>query len=57
VLSPQAARLNKRSLRQIAAGGPSAEQRRAHFTYADSNEHREGVSAFIAKRAPRFQPE
>ena len=53
-LSPQAARLNKRTLRQIAAGGPSAEQRRAHFAYADSAEHREGVTAFIEKRAPRF---
>lgn len=53
-LSPQAARINKRTLRQIAAGGPNAEQRRAHFSYADSAEHREGVMAFIEKRAPRF---
>jgi enoyl-CoA hydratase len=55
-LSPQAARINKRTLRQIAAGGPSAAQRRAHFSYAASAEHREGVSAFIEKRAPRFGP-
>jgi len=55
-LSPQAARLNKRTLRQIAAGGPSAEQRRAHFGYADSAEHREGVTAFIEKRPPQFRP-
>jgi enoyl-CoA hydratase len=53
--SPQAARINKRTLRQLAAGGPSAAERRAHFAYADSAEHREGVSAFIEKRAPRFQ--
>ena len=53
-LSPQAARINKRSLRQIAAGGPDASQRRAHFAYAPSAEHREGVMAFIEKRTPRF---
>ena len=55
-LSPQAARLNKRTLRQIAGGGPSAAERRAHFAYADSAEHREGVMAFIEKRPPRFAP-
>jgi enoyl-CoA hydratase len=54
-LSPQAARLNKRTLRQIAQGGPSDAQRREHFAYADSAHHREGVSAFIEKRPPRFQ--
>jgi enoyl-CoA hydratase/carnithine racemase len=54
-LSPQAARINKRSLRQIAAGGPSDRERHAHFAYADSADHREGVTAFIEKRPPRFQ--
>jgi enoyl-CoA hydratase/carnithine racemase len=54
-LSPQAARINKRTLRQIAAGGPDAAQRLAHFNYAQSAEHREGVMAFIEKRTPRFQ--
>ena len=53
-LSPQAARINKRTLRQIARGGPSAIERRAHFDYAASAEHREGVTAFIEKRPPRF---
>jgi enoyl-CoA hydratase len=53
-LAPQAARLNKQTLRQIAAGGPTRAQRRAHFGYADSAEHREGVSAFIERRPPRF---
>ena len=54
-LSPQAARINKRTLRQTAAGGPSAAERQAHFSYADSPQHREGVSAFIDKRTPRFE--
>ena len=54
-LSPQAARINKRSLRQIAAGGPDSAERGAHFGYADSPDHREGVTAFIEKRPPRFQ--
>ncbi len=53
-LSAQAARINKRTLRQIAAGGPDAAQRSAHYNYADSAEHREGVTAFLNKRRPRF---
>lgn len=53
-LSPQAARINKQTLRQIAAGGPTDAQRLAHFGYAPSAEHREGVTAFIEKRTPRF---
>ena len=53
-LSPQAARINKRSLRQLTAGGPTGAERLAHFSYADSAEHREGVTAFIEKRPPRF---
>jgi len=54
-LSPQAGRINKRTLRQLAAGGPSESERRAHFSYADSHEHREGVLAFLEKRPPHFQ--
>jgi enoyl-CoA hydratase/carnithine racemase len=53
-LSPQAQRLNKRTLRQLAAGGPSAAQRHQHFGYADSPEHREGLAAFVEKRPARF---
>jgi enoyl-CoA hydratase/carnithine racemase len=53
-LSPQAHRINKRTLRQLAAGGPSAAQRHEHFGYADSPEHREGLAAFVQKRAARF---
>jgi enoyl-CoA hydratase len=53
-LAPLAARANKRGLRQLAAGGTSAEQRRAHFDYAASADHREGIAAFLARRSPRF---
>lgn len=54
-LSPQALRLNKRTLRQLARGGPGEAERHAHFAYADSHEHREGIAAFLEKRPPRFQ--
>ncbi len=53
-LSPQAQRLNKRTLRQLAAGATSAAQRHEHFGYADSAEHREGLAAFVEKRPARF---
>ena len=53
-LSPQAQRINKRTLRQLAEGGPSVAQRHEHFGYADSSEHREGLAAFVEKRAARF---
>ncbi len=53
-LSPQAQRLNKRTLRQLGSGGPSPAQRDEHFAYADSLEHREGLAAFVEKRAARF---
>lgn len=53
-LSPQAQRLNKRSLRQLAEGGPSSAQRHDHFSYADSPEHREGLAAFAERRPARF---
>ena len=55
-LSPQSARTNKRTLRQLVDGGPSAAERHAHFDYAASAEHREGVTAFIEKRPPQFRP-
>jgi enoyl-CoA hydratase/carnithine racemase len=49
-LAPQAARLNKQTLRALKNG---VEIERP-YGYAASAEHLEGISAFIAKRKPRF---
>jgi enoyl-CoA hydratase/carnithine racemase len=53
-LSPQALRLNKQVLRQVAQGGTNADLRDRFFAFADSGEHREGLAAFLEKRDPRF---
>jgi enoyl-CoA hydratase len=54
-LSPQAMRLNKRVLRAFARPTFSEPaDRAAHYAYADSNEHREGLAAFIEKRPAKF---
>ncbi|MGE0332000.1 MAG: enoyl-CoA hydratase/isomerase family protein [Ramlibacter sp.] len=47
-LAPQAARLNKQLLRDLAGPHDGA------YAYADSPEHREGISAFLEKRQPAF---
>lgn len=57
-LAPQAARMNKRTLRSLSrraadAVPPPALLERA-YDYATSAEHREGISAFLEKRTPRF---
>lgn len=52
-LAPQAARLNKQTLRALAAPWPAGLLDTA-YAYADSAEHREGISAFLAKRRPQF---
>lgn len=53
-LPREVARANKRTLRQLVAGGAAHDQRHAHFSYAGTAHHREGVEAFIARRTPRF---
>ncbi|GIX24525.1 MULTISPECIES: enoyl-CoA hydratase-related protein [Caldimonas] len=54
-LAPHAARLNKRTMRQIALGRAfDAAWRREHFAYAAHPDHREGVMAFIERREPQF---
>lgn len=64
-LAPQAARLNKRTIRALSMCGSKkphanhatnsvADEWRDAYAYASSAEHREGVTAFIDKRQPRF---
>ncbi|MDD0814216.1 enoyl-CoA hydratase/isomerase family protein [Curvibacter sp. HBC28] len=52
-LAPQAARLNKQTLRALASPFPEGLLDSA-YAYADSAEHREGISAFLAKRRAQF---
>ncbi len=64
-LAPQAARLNKQTIRALKA--PQTQSGKAleaiemivqgapdPYAYADSAEHREGITAFLAKRPPSF---
>ena len=61
-LAPQAARLNKQTLRALRSTPATAQQAQAAmnpmvstaYDYADSAEHREGIEAFLAKRPARF---
>jgi enoyl-CoA hydratase/carnithine racemase len=57
-LAPQAARMNKRILRRVAGTPPGAplppDLLARAYDYATSAEHREGISAFLEKRTPRF---
>jgi enoyl-CoA hydratase/carnithine racemase len=58
-LSPQAARLNKQTLRLLARcpGEPTPADFATvagAYSYADSAEHREGIVAFLEKRKPSF---
>lgn len=53
-LAPQAARLNKQTLRALAGGLDAAALLPAAYDYADNAEHREGIAAFLAKRPPNF---
>lgn len=64
-LAPQAARLNKQTLRQLNEGSGRMEYAQAAmknvaigagsaYAYADSAEHREGIEAFLQKRPAIF---
>ncbi|MBS0468039.1 MAG: enoyl-CoA hydratase/isomerase family protein [Proteobacteria bacterium] len=63
-LAPAAARMNKQTLREIQVSNmPQTIVHQAQtatdsvadpYAYADSAEHREGINAFLAKRAPAF---
>jgi enoyl-CoA hydratase/carnithine racemase len=56
-LAPAAARLNKQSFRALAhtdRAQPAIDFVANAYGYADSLEHREGITAFIEKRPPRF---
>ena len=57
-LAPQAARMNKQTLRALLSQ-TDAETRSdpaddTSYAYADSAEHREGIGAFLDKRKPNF---
>ena len=51
-LSPQAARLNKSTMRALESMKP--EEIPDPYAYADSREHREGIDAFLQKRRAVF---
>lgn len=53
-LAPQAARLNKQTLRAFTRPSDAGKEGQNDYAYADSAEHREGIGAFLAKRAPVF---
>ncbi|MES2944579.1 MAG: enoyl-CoA hydratase/isomerase family protein [Pseudomonadota bacterium] len=55
-LAPGAARMNKQSFRVLAPvlSRPAADLMASAYQYADSAEHREGISAFVQKRPPQF---
>jgi enoyl-CoA hydratase/carnithine racemase len=53
-LAPQAARLNKQTLRALAQGQAADALVAGAYAYAAGAEHREGIAAFTEKRKPDF---
>ena len=54
-LAPNAARMNKQTLRALAPAAPALEVLVATaYDYADSAEQHEGIDAFVARRTPSF---
>ncbi|MDO5652992.1 MAG: enoyl-CoA hydratase/isomerase family protein [Brachymonas sp.] len=53
-LGPASLRMGKQTFRALHAAGRSAPVDPAVYAYADSPEHREGIAAFMEKRAPDF---
>ncbi len=55
--APLAARAHKRLVRRIAADRRPLDENevRTNFAYLDSEDYREGLAAFLAKRPPRFR--
>ncbi|HEY9095918.1 MAG TPA: enoyl-CoA hydratase/isomerase family protein [Hydrogenophaga sp.] len=53
-LAPQAARLNKLTLRVLTGSGEKDALFKQAYAYANTAEHREGIAAFLAKRPPAF---
>lgn len=54
--SPVAARQNKAQIRMLVDGGfaYTQEQLASSFGFLDTDDYREGIAAFLAKRPPRF---
>jgi enoyl-CoA hydratase/carnithine racemase len=56
-MAPLANRITKRLARRLLAGAPALSQEEfdESFAYWDSQDHREGIAAFLAKRPPTFR--
>jgi enoyl-CoA hydratase/carnithine racemase len=53
-LAPQAARMNKQTLKALMSDGLTERLLGDAYRYANTPEHREGIAAFLEKRPPAF---